>query len=314
MRIFRAIAGVVVLVHAVGFFAHRALLPRERARVHPYGQLIEVDGRRMHIHALGDGEETVVLLAGAGVPLPSADFGPLMRLLAQRFTVVCVEYLGVGHSDTTPVPRTNENLTHELRTALAKAGFSPPYLLMPHSASGITSEYYATQHPEEVSAILMLDTTSSAEASARVPAFSYRLATVPQVTGINRILNRFVVSRLLRKTHGYTDQEIRDYRIFMHRVLNDTVIDQNIRFPDNVHEVLHLAFPDTIPVHKLVPTGTLKRMGEEYQLDHMRRLGPNATHQVIEGSHFVHHTGAEAILEATVNLLDRRARPPRRCA
>jgi len=179
---------------------------------------------------------------------------------------------------------------------------------MPHSASGITSEYYATQHPEEVSAIVMLDTTSSAEASAWVPAFVYRLATVPQVTGVDRILNRLVVPRLLRRTRGYTDQEIRDYRTVMNRVLNDTVIDQNLRFPDNVHEVLHLAFPDTIPVHKLVPTRTLKRMGEEYQLDHMRRLGPNATYQVIEGSHFVHHTGAEHILEATANVLDRRAR------
>jgi pimeloyl-ACP methyl ester carboxylesterase len=308
VRILGAIVGVIAPAHVVGFFINWALLPRESARVHPYGQLIDVDGRKMHVHALGDGDETIVLLAGAGVPLPSADFGPLMRLLAQRFTVVCIEYLGVGHSDTTPVPRTNENITRELRAALAQAGFSPPYLLMPHSASGITSEYYATQHPEEVSSIVMLDTTSSAEEPARVPPFVYRLAKVPQVTGANRILNRFVVPRLLRKKRGYTDREIRDYRTFMNRGFNDTVIDQNIRFPDNVHHVMQLEFPDTIPVLKLVPNGTLKRMGGDYQRDHMRRLGPNATHQVVEGSHFAYHTSAERILEATVRLLDRRER------
>jgi pimeloyl-ACP methyl ester carboxylesterase len=308
VRILGAIVGVIVLAHVVGSFVNRALLPRERARVHPYGQLIDVDSRKMHVHALGDGDETIVLLAGAGVPLPSADFGPLMRLLAQRFTVVCIEYLGVGHSDTTPVPRTNENITRELRAALAQAGFFPPYLLMPHSASGITSEYYATQHPEEVSSIVMLDTTSSAEETARVPPFVYRLATVPQVTGVNRILNRFVVPRLLRKKRGYTDREIRDYRTFINRAFNDTVIDQNIRFPDNVREVMQLEFPDTIPVLKLVPKGTLKRIGDDYQRDHMRRLGPNATYQIVEGSHFVYHTNPERILEATVHFLDRRER------
>jgi hypothetical protein len=49
-------------------------------------------------------------------------------------------------------------------------------------------------------------------------------------------------------------------------------------------------------------------MGDDYQRDHMRRLGPNATYQVVEGSHFVYHTSAERILEATVQLLDRRER------
>jgi hypothetical protein len=87
--------------------------------------------------------------------------------------------------------------------------------------------------------------------------------------------------------------------------VEETVIDQNIRFPDNVREVMHLAFPDVIPVLKIVPTDTLKRMGDEYQREHLQRLGPKASYEAVEGSHFVHHTSAERILEATVNLLRR---------
>jgi pimeloyl-ACP methyl ester carboxylesterase len=304
VRTFGIIVGMIVAAHAVGYLINRLLLPRERARVRPYGRLVDVDGRRMHVVALGDGDETVVLLAGANVPLPSADFGPLMRLLATRFTVVCIEYLGVGHSDTTPAPRTNENITGEIRAALAQAGFCPPYVLMPHSASGITSEYYAAQHPEEVSSIIMLDTTSSAVEAARVPPLVYWLAKVPQVTGVSRVVNTVVVPRLLRKERGYAEREIRDYRTFMNQPLNDTVIDQNIRFPDNVHEVMQLTFPDATPVLKIVPRGTLKRMGDEYQREHVRRLGPNATYEVVEGSHFVYHTHPQRILQATIELLE----------
>ncbi len=308
MRTFGIIVGVIMAAHTLGYLVTRRLLPREREHLRPTGRLVDVDGRKVHAVALGDGNETVVLLAGAGVPLPSAAFGPLMRLLATRFTVACSEELGTGHSDTTAAPRTNENLTHEIRTALSHAGLTPPYVLMPHSASGITSEYYATQHPDEVSAIIMLDTTSSAVETARVPPFVDQFAKVPQMTGGGRVVNRVVVPRLLRTERGYTAREIGDYRTFMNQPLNDTVIDQNIRFPDNIHEVMQLKFPDTIPVLKLVPTGTLKRMGDDYQRDHLQRLGPNATYQVVEGSHFVHHTNARRILDTTIDLLQHRQR------
>jgi pimeloyl-ACP methyl ester carboxylesterase len=65
----------------------------------------------MHVYALGDGGKTIVLLPGFGVSLPSADFGPLMRELSKEYTVVCVEYFGIGFSDRTDTPRTNENYT-----------------------------------------------------------------------------------------------------------------------------------------------------------------------------------------------------------
>ncbi len=131
MRIVGAAAALLVLAHLLGLAINRALVRRERGSVHPSGRLVEVDGRRMHVFALGNGGPTVVLLAGANVPLPSADFGPLMRLLAARFTVVCVEEPGVGHSDRTPAPRTNEHVVREIRLALTRAGFGPPYVLMP---------------------------------------------------------------------------------------------------------------------------------------------------------------------------------------
>lgn len=305
MRIGAAIAAMLVLAHAGGWLANRVLVRREHGRAQPYGQLVDVDGRRMHVHALGDGEPTIVLLAGANVPLPSADFGPLMRLLAPHVTVVCVEYPGIGHSDQTPVPRTNQHLVREVRTALAQAGFAPPYVLMPHSASGITSEFYATQHPEEVSAIVMLDTTSSAVEDTHVPAFVYHLSRVQQATGVSRVINRVVVRRLLRTERGYTTREVSDYRTCMNRQWNATTIDHNVRFAENVREVMQLPFPEAIPVVKIVPDATLRRVGESYQHDHLRRLGPNARLEVVEGSHFVYHTRAERILDATVALLQR---------
>lgn len=62
------------------------------------------------------------------------------------------------------------------------------------------------------------------------------------------------------------------------------------------------AFPDGIPVLKLVPECTLRRVGDDYQREHLRRLGPNATYEVVEGTHFIHHTDPERIVQATIDL------------
>jgi len=107
---------------------------------------VEVNEQKMHVYSMGNGEKTVVLLPGFGVSLPSADFGPLMRELSKEYTAVCIEYFGIGFSDRTDAPRTSENYTKEIRTALSLAGFKPPYVLMPHSASGIYNEYYAAKN------------------------------------------------------------------------------------------------------------------------------------------------------------------------
>lgn len=297
------ILGGIVLLNLFGLVINKVFFAKELEGINPYGKLVTVNGQNMHLYSMGDGEKTIVLLPGLGIPLPSADFGPLMRELSKQFTVVCVEYFGVGFSDKTEIPRTNENYTEEIRAALSLAGFSPPYVLMPHSASGIYSEYYAIKHPSEVSAIIMLDTTSSAVKDTKVPKFVYKLSQVQQATGFNRIINSFVVPRLLKESNGYTKEEISAYGRFMNHGGNDTIVDQGVRFYDNVIQVMGMDFPRDVPVLKIVPTGTIKQVGEEYQRNHINKLGENARYVIFEGSHFVYHTNISEIYQTTVQFL-----------
>ena len=73
--------------------------------------------------------------------------------------VVVVESFGYGWSDITEKERTVENIVEEIRTALKKANIEGPYILMPHSISGIYSMYYANKYPKEVKAIIGNDPT-----------------------------------------------------------------------------------------------------------------------------------------------------------
>jgi len=102
--------------------------------------MVPVYDGQMHVYKMGSGKETIILLPGMGIALPSADFGPLMRQLSEKYTVVCVEYFGVGFSSQTQRTRTCENYVEEIRTALKSSGIKAPYILMPHSISSVYSE------------------------------------------------------------------------------------------------------------------------------------------------------------------------------
>lgn len=308
--LFAGLIAIQVAVIVIGLFVHPILSKGELEGISVYGEMVDVDGKKMHVYSLGELGETVVLLPGFGIPLPSADFGPLMRELSTKHTVVTVEFFGVGFSDQTEAPRTNANYIEETRTALKAAGFAPPYILMPHSASGIYAEYYANRYPEEIKGIIMLDTTSTADVPKAPPAFIYSLARLQGRTGVNRI-NARIIKETKLAANGYTEKEISDHRIFSYHSLHDTLIDQMRRLGENIEEVKTLPFPDSVPVLKLIASESIKHMakadkddGMGYQHAHLQRLGSQTTYEVLDASHLMYQTKAREIAELSTYFID----------
>lgn len=312
MMIFGIILGVIVSINIVGFIVNTIFFKDELKSIEPYGQMVEVDGKKMHVFSMGSSKSTIVLLPGWGTALPSADFAPLMRNLSKDYTVVCIEYFGVGFSDQTDAPRTNENYTKEIRTALSGAGFHAPYILMPHSVSGIYSEYYAAKYPDEVSAIVMLDTTSTAAIpEGNAPSIIYSISKLSQSCGLTRISMPLVPETKLIK-NDYNEKEITDYKKFGYHLINDTMINQSSLLLENIKEVNKLNFPTDIPVLKIISEQTLNGMAKKnkddgmgYQNAHLARLGNNATYKVLKGTtHYIHQTHADEIAEITKTFIN----------
>lgn len=306
MTVFLSILGIIVGLCLIGLVVNKVFFSRELEKVQPYGQVVEVNGKQMHVYSMGAGEETIVLLPGFGVSLPSADFGPLMRELAKEYTVVCVEYFGTGFSDQTDSPRTNANITAEIRAALTSAGFKPPYILMPHSVSGVYSEYYAARYPGEVTAIIMLDTTSTGKfiTDKNMPRFVYGIAMGQQECGLTRI-TMSLMPPMQKVENGYTEKEINDFRLFNFHVLNDTMIDQSLRTLENINEVNGIPFPQDIPVLKIISMQSLKKVGEAYQSEHLSRLGAGVESMTIDSTHFIYQTHVAEICAATDAFLEK---------
>lgn len=138
-------------------FNHVRQLALEAPLREPLGQLVDVNGASMSVYTGGQGDTTLVFLAGGGTCSPILDFKSLYSQLEDEYRVAVVERFGYGFSDIVDVPRDIDSILEDSRLALQKAGVQPPYVLCPHSMSGLEALYWAQKYPEEVRAIVGLD-------------------------------------------------------------------------------------------------------------------------------------------------------------
>jgi pimeloyl-ACP methyl ester carboxylesterase len=312
LTIIAVILAFNVLLISLGVILRQTYFKGRFARIQPYGQMVDVFDGQMHLKKLGDGPQTIVLLPGMGVGLPSADFGPLMRALAKDYQVVAIEYFGVGFSSGTTRPRTNANYVEEIRKALQQAAIPGPYVLMPHSISGIYGEYYASRYPEEVRAIISLDGTSTAYWQ-ELPGIVHAvlpLAKIQQASGLTAMLGSLVTNRAKLRAYGYSDQETCDMITFAGFSVNDTLLEQIKASMDFVREVKELPYPEKVPYLKIIardtyekPNKQLKISPQEYQYQHLAKIGPTARHEVLDGNHFIYWNNVERIAELTKSFL-----------
>ncbi len=106
------------------------------ARAYPMpGQLIDVDGHRLHLNCTGSGSPTVVLEPGAGGM--SSSLGWITPAVA-RDTRVCVyDRAGRGWSEPADTAQDATQIATDLHTLLQRATVPGPYVLAGHSFGGL---------------------------------------------------------------------------------------------------------------------------------------------------------------------------------
>lgn len=145
---------IIILIFIAAAAAFSYFLFRSNGAAY---ESVEVNGKTMKAHVKGSGNKTIVMLSSWGADSPIDDFFPLYEKLSKDYKVVVLEYFGYSGSDITSDERTNAAMVQEIRTALCKLNINPPYILMPHSMSGLYSLYYANNYPSEVSGIIGID-------------------------------------------------------------------------------------------------------------------------------------------------------------
>src|SRR5215208_1096811 len=168
---------------------------RDRAATPPPGRLVDVGGHSLHLWCVGSGTPVVVLEAGLGGS--TADWGFVQPEVA-GFTRACsYDRAGMGYSDQGPSPRTTRRISGELARLLDGGGIGGPVVLVGASIGGFTVRVFASDHPERVAGLVLVDATHE-DALDPIP----RLATfVP-------LLSSFGIFRLLGVSFGLSPESL----------------------------------------------------------------------------------------------------------
>ncbi len=146
------------------------------------GRLVDIGGFRLHVACVGQGTPTVILDAGLGGS--SLDWALIQDRLSANVQVCAYDRAGMGWSDVGPHPRSPGQIANELRTLLSSAGVPGPYVLVAHSLSGKSARLFADAHPEDVAAMVLVDTRSEQMDAKTPPAEfgAFRTALARQAT------------------------------------------------------------------------------------------------------------------------------------
>jgi pimeloyl-ACP methyl ester carboxylesterase len=119
------------------------------------GQLLDVNGRKMHLYCTGEGKPMIILVAG--LDDFSIFWSKVQPEVAKSTRVCSYDRAGLGWSEASPNPRTSWNMVKELHTLLTNAKIDGPYVLVGHSFGGALTRLYAYAYPDEVIGMMLVD-------------------------------------------------------------------------------------------------------------------------------------------------------------
>jgi len=254
-----AAAVLGVLVPVVLITLQRQALAEMRATYTAPGQLVDVDGYRMHILCLGDSEPggpTVVIDAGDADF--SLDWMPIQDRLAVSTRACVYDRAGYGWSDPRSELRDADHVVEELHSLLVAADERGPILLVGHALGGVSARLYAARYRDDVAGLVLADAvtdyvqTDAYAAQQRELLGSYEVARFMVGSGMSRILTPIAGERALPPAARALPQDLQSaYRaLLLDPVYYETAIAE-LQHAQTSVEQANAALPGEAPLGDL---------------------------------------------------------------
>ncbi|PIC65040.1 alpha/beta hydrolase [Sporosarcina sp. P13] len=243
-----ALLVILLMIVTISYINHQVQLTKENEQFIPNGMMTEVNSHQMHVYKEGSGKEILVFLSGSGTSSPMLDFKSLYSLMSDTHQIAIVEKAGYGFSDVTDSARDLDTMLSETREALFQSGVEGPFILVPHSMSGIEALHWAQTYPDEVKAIIGLDMAVPGvyeQMNINIPFI--RLGKLAADVGITRWLPSLAKSDAI--TYGTLTKDEKDlYKvIFYRRTATKNMVSEAVHIKDNAKRVQE-GLPVNVPM------------------------------------------------------------------
>lgn len=302
---------VTVALPLFGLAYEKIMAPGDAERYPPIGQMVDVNGHRLHIYCEGEGSPTVILEGGAGVAALS--WYRTQPLIAQETRVCAYDRAGLGWSELGTGPYTPESTAQDLHTLLGNAGIEPPYVLVGHSVGGKHIRMFTELYPDEVVGLVFDDARhESADPIRTQEEYEADAAAYESGLGFYRVLRDLGVVRLLGVPLGRSMSPSMNslpddvvFRLGLFEVAEKTLQSKIDTQDIASNERLSAARPlGSLPVVVLTSSQGLN-MQEDWAAvqQHLVALSSNSQQIIVESSHDIHIDAPQQVADAVLRVI-----------
>ena len=270
--------------------------------------MVEVNNHKIHVYTEGSGDETLVFMAGSGTSSPFYDFKPLWSQLVKDHRIVVIEKAGYGWSDVSNVSRDIDYTLEETRFALRELNLEGPFVLVPHSMSGLEAIRWSQKYPQEVKAIIGLDpAVPSSYDEIKIPSkANLKMIKLVGDIGILRLIPSAFESSAAIQSGLLSDEDINAYRsIFYRRTMTTDMLNEAKMVLENAQKVREAGIPKSTPMYFFISNG--KEIGvnnwKELLSSYISEL-ENGKFEYLDSGHYVHNIETEFIKNEIINYLN----------
>ena len=308
-KIFLVVVIIIGILLLICFINHKIQLSKEEKILRQIGSPVNVGGNSMNVCTEGEGDVTLVFMSGGGTCSPVLDFKSLYSLLSDEYKIAVVEKFGYGFSDIVDKERDINSILEDTRSSLTAAGIEAPYILCPHSMSGLEALYWAQKYPDEVTAIVGLDmAVPKYYESMKINIPLMRLATFAAQIGVTRFIPNIAESDAIKYGTLSEDEKALYRAVFYRRTATLTMINETEAVKENAKTVESGGVPQ-LPMLLFISDGS---GGTGFDKETWRSIPKEYISQVQGGEyveldcpHYVHDHEYEKISEDIKGFIEK---------
>ncbi|MGG2015023.1 alpha/beta fold hydrolase [Bacillus sp. S10(2024)] len=253
-NIFVGFIAVILLVSVSACIYHNYQLSKEAALIKNKGTLVNINNKKMNVYNEGSGDDTYVFMSGSGIASPVYEMKGVYSKFSKENKIAVVERAGYGNSNVFNDGRDIGKILDQTREVLIKSGNKPPYILVPHSISGIEAIYWAQKYPEEIKGIIALDIglpQQYVKYKSEVDKSTLKIRGINLLTkmGIHRLLPSTTYNPEVIRQSFLTKQEKEIYKAISYKqFFNDDMKQELLHSYENSKKSINLPIPKETPI------------------------------------------------------------------
>ncbi|MBE0672353.1 MAG: alpha/beta hydrolase [Anaerolineales bacterium] len=298
---------VVALIVGLAFIGaiYESIAEAADAKAYPPpGQMVDVDGHRLHINCTGTGSPTVIIEAGLGDW--STGWRDVQQGVAKATRVCTYDRAGWGWSEAGPLPRDAAQFANELHTLLQNANIPGPYVMVGHSLGGLAVRVFVNDYASEVAGVVLVDSMSPRQFNQSQIATQFQADAESQPFSVPAMLARFGIVRLLARPLGIMPSGTPDENAYFSRMVRpqsaQTLTNESQGMPSSSVEASAVKTFGDLPLIVLTAKLNPIQGWQEWQTE-LLQLSSNSQHLFAESDHNIHFEKPGAAIAAILQIV-----------